>query len=353
MKRKNWLLYLCIIILTIISILDLYNAKYLDYSYKNYYIKQIIWVIIGWIVFLLTKRIKISKFFHLSFFLYTGSILLLLIVLLFGKSINGAKAWLNFGFISIQPSEIMRLALPIFLIQLTSNWNFKKNNEFIYIITIGIITLIPSILVFLEPDTGAIIFYLIILFGIIWQAPISKKWFFILIGIIALMLSAFLYLFFHQQDYLIKIIGTSFFYRMDRLINFKNNVGYQIENALITIASTSWLGTGLGKVLIYIPEAPTDFIFAFSIGNFGLLSGVIIILCYLFIDFELIKKSKRVKHKKTSQLFNTFLLMFLFQQFYNLMMNVNLLPIMGIPLPFLSYGGTTMILYFTFLGLIV
>lgn len=352
MKIKKILYFIPLVIILTYSILNVYNARYLDSLYTSYFIKQIIWCCLGFLILFLCKFINVDKIFKLSFFFYLFCLLLLFFVLFFGSEVNGAKAWFNFKFFSFQPSEIMRVALALFLAFYTYKFNCTQQGDFKYILCMFIFTLIPSLLVFLEPDTGSIIFYLSILFTCLINSKISKKWYVLFTFLIVFLLVSFFYLYFFNQDLLINLIGTSFFYRTDRLLNFYKNTGYQIENALITIANSSFLGTGIGKILLYIPEGATDFMFSFSIGNFGILSGIIILICYYLIDLNLIKVKNSIKDKRNKIFISCFITMFLFQQFYNIFMNVNLLPIMGIPLPFLSYGGTSLIVYFIFLGLI-
>ena len=159
-------------------------------------------------------------------------------------------------------------------------------------------------------------------------------------------------LYLYNKDLLINLIGTSFFYRVERLITFKTMSSYQLENALVAMGSSSLLGTGLGKVSLYIPEAPTDFIFAFSISNFGYLCGFIILSCYFLMDLFLINKIINMKKNTLKYILISFTSIFLFGQIINIGMNLGLLPIIGIPLPFLSYGGSTLIIYFTFLSII-
>ena len=155
-----------------------------------------------------------------------------------------------------------------------------------------------------------------------------------------------------NPDFLIKVIGTSFFYRIERLITFQNASSYQLENALIAIGSASLWGVGLKKSSLYIPEAPTDFIFAFTISNYGIITGLIVLLSYFLIDIYLINTYFKIKNKKIKLFLFSFLSVFIFQQVINLSMNLGLIPIIGIPLPFLSYGGSTIIIYFIFLGII-
>lgn len=358
MKKKiNWknlYIFIPLLIIMIISFLNMYNAKLLSVDYNNHLIKQIIWYILGFLIVLIISKLKIKKIFKYSFILYLVSIILLFLVLIFGKEINGAKAWFSLKFFSFQPSELAKLSLAIFLSQVVANTKIENwTDELTLILKVLIIVLIPSVLVFLEPDTGAIIIYLIIAATILLTSKVRKRWFipFLILGIILLII--FFYFYYNNPDVLIKILGTSFFYRVERLLNFTNGTSFQLENALVAIGSSSFFGSGLGKVNIYIPEAPTDFIVAFTISNYGYLSIILILLSYLIIDIYLIVTYIKTKNLTIKYFIISFIAMFFFQQFENILMNIGLMPIIGIPLPFLSYGGTTILIYFIFLGIIM
>ena len=214
------------------------------------------------------------------------------------------------------------------------------------------IVLIPSILTFLEPDTGCVLFYIIIYIFMIFFKKINKWWYFSGGILILLIGGLFLSFYFFQQDLFIDIFGTSFFYRMDRVINFMNNSGYQLENALVGIGSGGLFGLGINNFHIYFPEAPTDFIFALILTNMGLIGGLIVLCVYLYLDILLINDIKRVNGYK--KYFIVGLLgIFLYQQFEHIMMNLGLVPITGITLPFLSYGGSSLISYFILIGIVL
>lgn len=348
--NKNLLLFIPLLILNIISLLNMVNAKLINDTYSNAFFKQLIWLLIGYIVIFLLSKVNIKKIFRYSKYLYLLSIFLLILVLFIGKSINGAKCWLNILGISFQPSELCKLSLTLYLINIINN---SKKKSFLLVFKLVILTLIPSILVFLEPDTGAIINYLIILLVLIIYAKLNKWWYISGFSIILILISTFFIFYFFFQDYLINLIGTTLFYRMDRLINFANGNSYQLENALINIGSASFLGVGLNKILLYIPEAPTDFFFAFSIGNYGILSALLIIIAFFIIDSFLITNKYLTKNISFKMFISTYLGIFLFHQTYNISMNIGLLPIMGIPLPFLSYGGTNTLINYIYLGIIL
>lgn len=347
--NSKYMLIIPLFIIMIISLLNMQNAKALSTLYEHNLIKQIIFFGIGIILVIIINKININTILKYSKYYYYISVLLLVLVLFFGKNINGSTAWFDFKLFSFQPSELVKLTLTLYL----SNIVLVNKPDFKLILKVIIITLIPSILVFLEPDTGAIIFYFLIAITVLLVAGVKKYWFIILGIIIILLLGTFILLYIYNQEILINLIGTSFFYRVERLITFSTESSYQLENAIIAMGSASIFGSGLNKVSLYIPEAPTDFIFAFNISNFGIVSGIIVILCYLLIDIFLINKYLTVKQKQIKLVLISFISIFFFQQFINIGMNLGLLPIIGIPLPFLSYGGSTIIIYFMFLGIIL
>ena len=347
--NSKYTLIIPLFIIMIISLLNMQNAKALSTLYEHNLIKQIIFFGIGIILVIIINKININTILKYSKYYYYISVLLLVLVLFFGKNINGSTAWFDFKLFSFQPSELVKLTLTLYL----SNIALVNKPDFKLILKVIIITLIPSILVFLEPDTGAIIFYFLIAITILLVAGVKKYWFVIFGIIIILLLGTFILLYIYNQEILINLIGTSFFYRVERLITFSTESSYQLENAIIAMGSASIFGSGLNKVSLYIPEAPTDFIFAFNISNFGIISGIIVILCYLLIDIFLINKYLTVKQKQIKLVLISFISIFFFQQFINIGMNLGLLPIIGIPLPFLSYGGSTIIIYFMFLGIIL
>lgn len=351
---KIFLLFLPLLILMIISLLNMINIPLIDKTLRLNFKKQIIWYILGFSCLLIIQKINIRKILKYSFWYYILSLALLGLVLIIGKEVNGARAWFKIGFFSFQPSELMKFTLALYLADVINNAKINGfKSELFLILKVFIITLIPSILVFIEPDTGAIIFYILISLIMLFTSSISKKWFILFFTILLAFLGAFTILYLYNKDLLINLIGTSFFYRVERLITFHTQSSYQLENALTAIGAASLFGTGLGKVGLYIPEAATDFIFAFTISNFGIFTGGIVLLCYILLDIYLIESYFKTNNKKIKLFISSFISMFFFQQLINISMNLGLLPIIGIPLPFLSYGGSTIIIYFLFISFIL
>lgn len=342
LTKKNLILFVPLIILMVISFLTMYNSRYISKIYINHLNKQIIWYFISIIIILFLPNIKLL--FKFSNLIYLFNVLLLLLVLKFGKTVNGARAWFNLGFITFQPSEFMKLSYTLYLTTMIKKYKRKNiKSDFIFLLKVLIIFLIPSILIFLEPDTGAIIFLAIISLFMLLASDISKWWFLFIFIFIFLIVCTFFYLFYFQQDILINLIGTTFFYRMDRIFNLKDNM--QINNALIAIGNGSFFGYGLNKASIYIPEAATDFAFSVAVGSMGFVCALLIIICYFVIDVFFINIIFKTKNKTTKLFTSGFVSVFIFSQIYNIFMNIGYLPIMGICLPFLSYGGSSLVVF--------
>ena len=161
------------------------------------------------------------------------------------------------------------------------------------------------------------------------------------------MVVLYFYLYFFRSELFIDIFGTSFFYRTDRILNFTSGSGYQLNNALIGIGNGGLFGN-LDKYIIYIPEAITDFMFANILMMFGFVGGLVVLFCFIYLDINLVKDIN-----SSNKYFIVGLLgVFLYQQIQHIFMNIGLLPITGITLPFVSYGGSSLISYFLLFGIL-
>ena len=322
--KNKYSILIPIIILNIIGIIYLSNTSYIN--------KHIIYLLISYICLLISSKINFKFILKFISPLYLISLILLGLVLLIGKEINGAKAWLHILGISIQPSEIMKLSLSIYIPYL-----IIQNKSLIFMF---IITLIPAILTFLEPDTGAIIFYIIILLSSLKYTKINKKVIKLSLVLIIIFILSNIIIYITNKDLLINIYGTKIFYRIDRLISFKEQNNIQTTNSLISIGSHN---------LIYIPENHNDFIFAAIISKYFYLFPIILLSFIYILKYYL----KNIEFKKNiSNIINSIILnMLLFQIFYNILMNLSLVPIIGIPLPFISYGGSYLVTLYILIGL--
>lgn len=330
-------------VLSIISLLSIYSAGCLVGN-KLLVLKQILWILVSIFVIYIILKIGNSFIYKNYKYLYIFINLLLLLLLIFGKPINNSKCWFNIFGITIQPSEFAKIILIITNAMVINN-HFKnnKNKELLLIIKILIITIIPSLLTFLEPDTGVVIIYVIISFAMLFISNINIKWFTISILLVLLFLSIFLSMYFYNSDTFIKIFGTNFFYRIDRLLDWKDGVGMQLVNAKSGIGAAHIFGFGFNNTPIYFPEAQTDFIFSVFAINYGFIGAVILIATIVYLDIHIIKIGINAKNKVDKCVVSGIISMLIFSQVQNIGMNIGLLPITGITLPFISYGGSSLI----------
>jgi len=217
--KKNFFKYIIpIIILSIIGIISIYTSQSIVSNYYDFLKKQIIFIIIGVCLLFLFKYINYSFIERYCFLFYLFCIFMLIYVLFFGDVINGSKSWINLFGITIQPSEFTKIALLLCLDKyIHTKYGFIKSI---------ILVIIPSILTFLQPDTGTVLFYLVIYASIFVSMGLNKKYYISLFSLVGIAIVGYFYLYFFQSEIFIDIFGTSFFYRTDRIINFMNSEGF-------------------------------------------------------------------------------------------------------------------------------
>ncbi len=334
-----------LILFTFISVITLYSARnILHENLSNLYIKQLILYLVG---FIILNKLKINKLiFKKITFLYIISVVSLTCLLIFTKPINNAKCWFSIPFIgTIQPSEFVKIILVIFTsIILTSQSKFKYLKVFF-------IFLIPAILTYLEPDTGLLIIYIIGTLGTLFAYIKKPKYIIIVLTILLTILGIILYLYFYDQYLLESVLGHSFLIRLSRIINWKNQDGYQLNNALISIGIA---GTNVffNNINNYFPEAHNDFIFATFASSFGYIFTILFIILLLVFDLFLFNIAKDERNETYKIMEIGFISMLIYEQIQNIGMNIGLLPITGITLPFISYGGSSLISFAIILNII-
>lgn len=361
MKLKNfkidkWLLII-VILFSIISTLTIGSAQILI-NRTDLMTKQIMWYAIGFILIFIVMKIKNEFFIKYTWIFYIIGIILLGLLLIFGTPVNNAKCWFTIpGIGTFQPSEFVKIILIITLASMINKFNTEyKNprciNEFIFIIKIVFVILIPSILTFLQPDTGVVLIYLLITFIMLFISGIRYRWFVLAITILTLTIGSVVTIYFTNKDLFIKTFGTSFFLRVDRLLDWSNSSGYQLENGLAAIGSGGITGYGINNTPIYFPEPQTDFIFAVYASNFGFIGSSFLIILTAVFDIKLILLALKTKKNINKYIISGILGMLIYQQVQNIGMTIGLLPITGITLPFISYGGSSLLSYMLMLGFI-
>ena len=348
-----------LIIFSIISVICIYSAQTLLPSHMNYLaLKQTLWYIVGFGIMFLIIALGNDFIYKNAWILYIIGIISLVLLLLFGTPINDAKCWFNLpGIGTIQPSEFMKIILIIILARVINDFNTKHPSptildEFLFLIKVGIIVLIPSVLTFLQPDTGVVLIYLLITIVMLFISGIRYRWFFILFLILIITIGSVLLIYFLNEDLFVKIFGTSFFLRIDRLLDWSNKSGYQLENGLTAIGSGGLFGYGFNNTPLYFPEPQTDFIFAVFASNFGFIGSILLLGLILFFDLRIIINALRSDSKISKYVISGIIGMLIYQQLQNIGMTFGLMPITGITLPFISYGGSSLLSYMIMMGII-
>lgn len=358
--KINFRIVIPIVLMAIISIISIYSAlTYTSKSLGNLALKQAIWYMVGvGLVFVLVKLGNEYLYRH-TWVLYIIGNLLLVVLLLFGTPINNSKCWLIIpGIGSVQPSEFMKIFIMLVLASMIHNFRNKYKNpslweEFLFIVKSFGVVLIPSILTFLEPDTGAVIIYFIIYIAMMFVSGIRIRWFVIAIILFGVGMGSFLGLYFFKEDIFIKVFGSSIYYRLERLFDWQTGSGLQLENALAAIGSSSFVGYGFNKTPIYFPESSTDFIFGVFASNFGFVGICLLLGIILYFDLSIIRLARRRISDTDKYILIGIVAMLLFQQVQNIGMTVGLVPITGITLPFISYGGSSLLSYMMIVGIIL
>ena len=348
-----------LIILAVISITTIYSAQnLLDSSYSTLYLKQAMWFFVGFILAYLIMYIGNDFLYRNVYILYIIGVLTLVALLFFAPTINNAKCWFSIpGIGTIQPSEFMKIILILTLARVINDFNEENDNptimqEFKFLLKVGIIVGIPAVLTFLQPDTGVVFIYLLITVCMLFVSGIRYRWFLFVFGFLFIIMGSVLLTYFLNQDLFIDIFGIDFFYRIDRLLDWKSGSGMQLENALMAIGSGGLFGKGFGNTPIYFPEPQTDFIFAVFASNYGLLGSISLIGLLIFLDVKIINLGIKSVNNTNKYAIAGIVGMLIYQQIQNIGMTIGLLPITGITLPFISYGGSSLLSYMIMAGII-
>lgn len=355
-KVDKWLLIILFVFI-IISLVSIASAQELI-SNNTLVFKQLLWYIAGIILIYFIMFVGNDFIYRNVGILYIIGIISLVALLIFAKPINNARCWFSIpGIGTIQPSEFMKIILIIVIGTMIKKFNTNFPNpsvmeEFKFLIKVLFVVFIPSILTFLQPDTGVVLIYLLITAVMLFVSGIRYRWFIILFSILATLITIVVGTYFIDTDLFIKIFGTDFFLRIDRLLDWSNSSGYQLENGLTSIGAGGILGMGIGNTPIYFPEPQTDFIFAVYANNFGFIGSILLLVLIAFFDIKLILLAVKNTNLTNKYVISGIVGMLIYQQLQNIGMTFGLMPITGITLPFISYGGSSLLSYMIMMGII-
>ena len=277
----------------------------------------------------------------------------------FANTVNGATSWFNLPGFSLQPSEFMKIIVIIYLAKITKIHNDNMlirtfQSELDYIIDVLKIVIPPVLLILLQNDTGVVLIILVGVFFVVFSSGLRNEWFkfiFIAVGII---IAIAIYLFLFQHDIFTSLIPSHQLSRIYGWIDPEGTIGkegYQLFYSLLSYGSAGWTGHGFQAVVKTFPEAQTDFIFAVIATDYGFVGGLITISLIVCLDVVLLKIGLDSTDNKDKFFTMGIFGLLLFQQIWNIGMILGLLPITGITLPFISYGGSSLLSYMIAIGM--
>ncbi len=344
LRKFDWLMFFIICVFLTTSFFFVWSA-----SDKTFASKQLVWIGVGLTLFFALLSIDYKKTSKYSYVFYFLALFLLVLVLLAGKKIHGSRRWFSLGMFSLQPSEFMKI---VYVLALSKYLSFKKEyDSFFDLLVPLILTIIPITLIAKQPDLGTSLILLPMFFTIIFAAGIRLVHLFSLIGIG--MASIPLLWFFILKDY-----------QKGRIFGFlwpaQNSdwgAGYHRMQSLIAVGSGGFFGSGWGSgvqsQLNFIPEQHTDFIFSVIAEEMGFFRACTLLGLYMLFVFCGLGIALKSRDTMGRLIVVGFITMFSTQIFVNIGMTLGISPITGLTLPFMSYGGSSMLSSFIALSFII
>jgi rod shape determining protein RodA len=367
-SKLDYNLLFILFLMAIVSAIAIHSAEATlpeKLQHVNFAYKQLQWYGIGAVVIALTMIIDYDRFFQIAWYLYGFGMLLLLGLELNVPgtvTIKGATSWYALPGGNFQPSELMKIFMIIVLGRVIINHREKYpeptvKDDFRLLGKIALTVLPPLILLMKQPDLGmsmvfvAITGSLVLVSGIRWRIIFGI----IFSGIAAAAILVFIFFqfpdFFHK--YILEDYQLNRFYGWLAPYEYSNEQGFQLIRSLLAIGSGELYGKGFGNIQVYLPEAHTDFIFGIIAEQFGFIGASVVISLFFLLIYRMVHIALESNDLYGSYLCAGVIGMITFQVFQNVGMTIGLLPITGLPLPFISYGGSSLATYMLAIGLVL
>lgn len=353
LRKIEWWIPVLALILCIIGLVALYSASY-DSGLEEFK-KQVIWICVGLVLMIISMLIDYKFLVKISPFLY-GVAIIMLIAVLFTKPISGAKSWFIIGdnLFSFQPAEISKIFIILFMSYVISLIQMRKGrneiNKIPKLLIILLVIAVPIGLIVIEPDYGTAAAYIVAFLLMIFVAGIDKKYIISSIAVIAIAVPL-IYNF---------VLPTHAKTRIDTFLNPEadpRGAGYNILQSKLAIGSGQITGMGVLKgnqtQLGYLYPKTTDFIFAVVSEEMGFIIASGVIIVNIMIIIKSLQVAKGIKDEAGSYVATGIAGIFLFHTLENIGMTMGLLPITGVPLLFVSYGGSSMMTSFIAIGILL
>ena len=375
-RKKSFIdkqLIFIILILMAISIVAIYLATPVMPYYmqnENYYIKQFVWYCISFFILFVILKLGVDRLFTGVKVLYWILLVLLFILLIdryiidipdmFIKPINGTTAWFFIPALgSLQPSEFMKVVLVIrsgLIIHefKVDNPEITYQNDLKLFLEVIKICILPIILIFLQPDSGLPLIMLFSIGVMLFVGGIKRTWIILAIILVCSIVFGIIFIYEYFPDFFYDISGG---YRLNRIYGWLDSEKYylshgnQLYTSMLALGSSGMTGHELNQTIISIAEPQTDFIFTVIGQNFGFVGTLVTILALTAFDLKLVNIGRLSDYGPEKIMLSGIIGMLIFQQIQNMGMVIGLLPITGITLPFISYGGSSILSYFIPLAL--
>lgn len=352
LSHMNWGLLACMAVLFFVGVGNLWSASGTRLEegviFSDFYQRQLIWGLLGLFGMAFGMWLDYAKLRNIAWILYLVSLVLLILVPVVGKTVYGARRWLSFGFMSFQPSELAKLAVLILAARLLARDGAPLGwKEFLKIIAI---CMAPAALIILQPDLGTTMLLLFILAGMILFHGI--KGYVFKTCLVAAPCAALFMWYVGMHDY-----------QRQRILSFLDpstdprGSGYHILQSRIAIGSGEIWGKGFGEgtqsQLRFLPERHSDFAVAVFGEEWGFVGCVALVTLFCLFLLAIFSTAVQAKDRFGSMLVVGIFFYFFWQIVINMGMVIGLMPVVGVPLPFISYGGSATIVNFTLLGIVL
>lgn len=366
LKKFDWFIVFLLLLFVVISCFLVYSATVDVTKYgPNFYKRIPVNAAIGFTVFFLVSFIDFRLMIKAAPYGYIVGVGLLAALFVIGTKREGATGWFTLPLIGdFQPAELMKILLIISIAAYAGRRKGERLEFFRDVVPIGLIVFVPFMLVLVQPDLGNAMIFLVILLGMYWISNV--KYTHVLIGTAAvvILVGGFIYSFRTYHDQIVEMAGTKYEHWVERIDTFINpdsvdpaKSGYQYLRSKIAIGSGMLYGDGYLKGNSihnnFVPVAYTDGIFVVVAEEFGFIGSSALLLLYFILIYRMILISIQSTNLAGSYIIVGIVSMYVFQIFQNIGMFLGLMPLTGITLPFVSYGGTSLLINMLSLGLVM
>ncbi len=350
-NRVDWNFAFVIFALNVIGLINLYSATHGVHSSgnSNLFWMQIIWLSVGWAVYFVVTLIDYKFFIRFAYLFYALNLAALAAVMLFGKSFYGAQRWLDLGVFRYQPSETMKFVMIMILAKILAKKKITDGLSFKDLALPGVLTLIPFILTVKQPDLGTAILIAAISASLVFFVRVKKS--ILIIGLLIGVITAPLVWNFGLKSY-----------QKNRILTFVSpgrdprGTGYNSIQSKIAVGSGKVWGKGFRKgtqsQLEFLPERHTDFIFSVLSEEHGFIGSIFTVSLFIVLYLMGIRIATQARDKFGSLIVIGVLSYLFWHMFVNMSMVIGMMPIVGVPLPLLSYGGSSLVATMAGLGLV-